>query len=368
MPHLLLLETDTALNSTFLALARQMNFSAITARTPDEALIRYHQKIPDALLFGPNISALQAQDLSRRVGLDAVESYTLPALSGSERHDHAQLRTLLEQLKSKYRNEAPGSWACQTEQHYDFGEFVGRSAPMEKLYTQLSKVSRTELPVLLIGESGTGKELAARAVHRCSSRRQQAYVPINCSAISEQLIESELFGHEKGSFTGADRHRQGYFELADKGTLFLDEITEMPIEAQTKLLRALENGEYMKVGGDQLIKHDARIIAATNRSPMRAIEEKKLREDLYYRLGVFPILIPPLRDRGDDAVLIAQHFIEQMNEEHQQNRSLSLASVKKIEHYHWPGNIRQLRNVLLRSYVMSNQDQIDINLDSDPLP
>ncbi len=364
MPHLLLLETDSAFISLFLALARQMNFSAIAANTPEDILIRYHQKTPDALLFGPSVSALQAQDLSRRIGLDAVESYTLHAYSGSTRQDQAQLRTLLEQLKAKYQN---GACAFQAEQHHDFGEFVGCSAPMKKLYEEISKVASTDLPVLLIGESGTGKELAARAIHRCSARKEQAYVPINCSAISEQLIESELFGHEKGSFTGAERNRQGYFELADQGTLFLDEITEMPIDAQTKLLRALENGEYMKVGGDKLIKHDARIIAATNRPPMRAIEDKKLREDLYYRLGVFPIQIPPLRERGDDAVLIVQHLVEQLNQEHQQNRSLSLASMKEIERYHWPGNIRQLRNAVLRSYVMSNSDQVEINMEADPM-
>lgn len=363
MPHLLLLETDPAFISLFLALARQMNFSAIAAATPEAALIRYHQKTPDALLFGPGASALQAQELSRRIGVETLESYTLPILDNAD-DEQVQLRRLLEQLKAKHQN---GSWTCQTIQHYDFAEFVGRSAPMEKLYNEISKVARTDLPVLLIGESGTGKELAARAIHRCSARKDHAYVPINCSAISEQLIESELFGHEKGSFTGAERNRQGYFELADQGTLFLDEITEMPIDAQTKLLRALENGEYMKVGGDQLIKHDARIIAATNRPPMRAIDDKKLREDLYYRLGVFPIQIPPLRERGDDAVLIAQHLVEQLNQEHLQNKSLSLASMKEIKHYHWPGNIRQLRNALLRSYVLSNTDQVDINMEADPM-
>ncbi|WP_236779494.1 sigma-54 interaction domain-containing protein [Alcaligenes faecalis] len=341
-----------------------MNFSAIAANTPEDILIRYHQKTPDALLFGPNVSALQAQDLSRRIGLDAVESYTLHAYSGSDRQDQAQLRSLLEQLKAKYQT---GPCDVQTEQHHDFAEFIGCSAPMKKLYNEISKVARTDLPVLLIGESGTGKELAARAIHRCSARKNQAYVPINCSAISEHLIESELFGHEKGSFTGAERNRQGYFELADQGTLFLDEVTEMPIDAQTKLLRALENGEYMKVGGDQLIKHDARIIAATNRPPMRAIEDKKLREDLYYRLGVFPIQIPPLRERGDDAVLIAKHLVEQLNQEHQQNRSLSLASMQEIERYHWPGNIRQLRNAILRSYVMSSGDHVEINMEADPM-
>ncbi len=364
MPHLLLLETDSAFISLFLALARQMNFSAIAASTPEDILIRYHQKTPDALLFGPSVSALQAQDLSRRIGLDAVESYTLHAYSGSDRQDQAQLRSLLEQLKAKYQT---GPCDVQTEQHHDFAEFVGCSAPMKKLYNEISKVARTDLPVLLIGESGTGKELAARAIHRCSARKNQAYVPINCSAISEHLIESELFGHEKGSFTGAERNRQGYFELADQGTLFLDEVTEMPIDAQTKLLRALENGEYMKVGGDQLIKHDARIIAATNRPPMRAIEDKKLREDLYYRLGVFPIQIPPLRERGDDAVLIAKHLVEQLNQEHQQNRSLSLASMQEIERYHWPGNIRQLRNAILRSYVMGSGDHVEINMEADPM-
>lgn len=363
MPHLLLLETDLEFITAFLALARQLGFSAITAKSMQDALIRYHQKVPDAIVLGPGAGPLEERELKEKIGDAAPAIYTVAPPGESAAQAQTQLRELLERLRAQHRVGHPCSSDCSPNAACDFAEFIGRSPAMQKLYNEIRKVARTDLPVLLIGESGTGKELAARAIHRCSTRSEHAYVPINCSAISGQLIESELFGHEKGSFTGADRQRQGYFEQANNGTLFLDEVTEMPVEAQTKLLRALENGEYMKVGGSELHKCNTRIIAATNRSPSRAIKDNKLREDLYYRLGVFPIKIPPLRDRGEDAILIARHLVDELNKEHGHHRELSVACLEKIAHYRWPGNIRELRNAVLRSYIMSNTDQIDINLE-----
>lgn len=363
MPHLLLLETDTEFIAAFLALARQLNFTAIAASNLQDALIRYHQKAPDAIVLGPGASRQHQQDLQKQLGAGAPDIYTLAPPGKPMAETFAQVRPLLEQLQAPHPVGHPLSSTCPPDTACDFAEFIGRSPAMQKLYNEIRKVARTDLPVLLVGESGTGKELAARAIHCGSLRKEHAYIPINCSAISGQLIESELFGHEKGSFTGAERQRQGYFALADQGTLFLDEVTEMPIEAQTKLLRTLENGEYMKVGGSELLKCDVRIIAATNRSPGRAVKDNKLREDLYYRLGVFPIKIPPLRDRGEDAVLIARHVVDELNREHQRTRELTPASLEKIMQYRWPGNIRELRNAVLRSYILSSTDQVEINVE-----
>src|SRR5213078_3608500 len=190
-----------------------------------------------------------------------------------------------------------------------YGHLLGSSGPMQKLYDQLGRVAPTSATVLLVGESGTGKELAAQTIHEVSRRKRAPFLPLNCGAVSPQLIESELFGHEKGSFTGADRQHKGYFERAHGGTLFLDEITEMPQELQVKLLRVLETGRFMRVGSTVSQESDVRIIAATNRLPHQAVAAGKLREDLLYRLNVFPIDLPPLRDRISDVELLANHFL-----------------------------------------------------------
>lgn len=235
-----------------------------------------------------------------------------------------------------------------------FGRLMGSSTAMQMVYDQVARVAPTSATVLLTGESGTGKEVVATTIHELSRRRKQSFLPINCGAISPQLIESELFGHEKGSFTGAVRDHRGYFERAHGGTLFLDEITEMPIELQVKLLRVLETRFFTRVGSDREIETDVRIIAATNRPPEEAVKRGYLREDLLYRLQVFPIHLPPIRERGEDIGLLANFFLDELNESEGTVKRFSASALDALSKHHWPGNLRELRNVVYRSFIMAN--------------
>jgi two-component system, NtrC family, response regulator AtoC len=235
-----------------------------------------------------------------------------------------------------------------------FGQLWGRSLPMQKVYDQVARVAPTVVNVLLVGESGTGKEVVAQTIHDLSRRRTQPFLAVNCGAISPQLIESELFGHEKGSFTGAMRQHRGFFERSHGGTLFLDEITEMPLDLQVKLLRVLETGAFMRVGSDELFETDVRIVAATNRQPLEAVGSGKLREDLYYRLNVFQVLLPPLRDRLDDVDLLAPHFLAGLNSSEGTTKRFAPGAIERLKQYHWPGNVRELRNVVQRAAIMSD--------------
>jgi len=240
-----------------------------------------------------------------------------------------------------------------------FGHLWGRSAPMRRVYEQIARVAGTAVTVFITGESGTGKEVVARTVHDLSRRRAKPFLAVNCGAISPHLIESEIFGHEKGSFTGADRQHQGFFERASGGTLFLDEITEMPLDLQVKLLRVLETGTFMRVGSTQTLETDVRMIAATNRSPLQAVASGKLREDLLYRLNVFPIHLPALRQRADDVPLLAAHFVEQISEREGTPKRFSAQAMQRLARYEWPGNVRELRNVVYRAYVMALENTIE---------
>jgi DNA-binding NtrC family response regulator len=239
-----------------------------------------------------------------------------------------------------------------------FGHMVGRSDAMRRVYDQIARVAATSVTVLVTGESGTGKELVARTVHDLSRRRARPFLAVNCGAISPHLIESEIFGHERGSFTGADRQHLGFFERAHGGTLFLDEITEMPVSLQVKLLRVLETGTFMRVGSTTPLQADVRVIAATNRDPARAVADGVLREDLYYRLNVFPIELPPLRSRTEDLPLLAQHFLREMGEREGTCKHLSAAAAARLAAQRWPGNVRELRNALQRAWVMTPGEEI----------
>jgi DNA-binding NtrC family response regulator len=232
---------------------------------------------------------------------------------------------------------------------------LGNSEPMRRLYHLVARVAPTHASVLLVGESGTGKELVAHNLHRRSRRRNQAMIAINCGAIPENLIESELFGHEKGAFTGAARTRKGVFERAHGGTLFLDEITEMPIQLQVRLLRVLETGRVTRVGGEEEIAVDVRVIAATNREPAEAVADDRLRRDLLYRLSVFPIHLPPLRDRGDDVVLLAEHFLSQHNRAEGTAKRFAPDTIERLQSLSWPGNVRQLKNVIFRAFILADE-------------
>lgn len=242
-----------------------------------------------------------------------------------------------------------------------FGHLLGNSPVMQRLYDQCARVGPTSASVLLIGESGAGKELVAQTIHGLSRRKSQPFLPLNCGAVSPQLIESELFGHEKGSFTGADRQHRGFFERAHRGTLFLDEVTEMRPDLQVKLLRVLETGTFMRVGTNDPIATDVRLIAATNRNPEKAVADGQLREDLYHRLNVFPIHLPPLRERGTDIELLAQHFLDNFNAEEGATKRFTPAAVAALYAHSWPGNVRELKNYVQRAFIMAD-DLIDIDL------
>jgi transcriptional regulator with PAS, ATPase and Fis domain len=209
--------------------------------------------------------------------------------------------------------------------------------------------------MLAVGESGAGKEVVARAVHERSNRRQGPFIAVNCGAIAPTLIESELFGHEKGGFTGALEQKAGYFEQAQSGTLFLDEVTEMPLEMQIKLLRVLESRTFQRVGGDTLLVSDVRILAATNRDPMDAVRSGHLREDLLYRLAVFPLQIPPLRERTEDIVPLARHFLAEFNAMEQTDKTFSPGTLERLVRYDWPGNVRELKNAVYRAYILADK-------------
>ncbi|MFT4861118.1 MAG: DNA-binding NtrC family response regulator [Pseudohongiellaceae bacterium] len=250
----------------------------------------------------------------------------------------------------------PGTSAeAVVESHLDqFGLLVGSSAQMRKLYRVIRKAASSTASVLIVGESGCGKELVANTLHMMSERSEASFISINCGAISPELIESELFGHVKGAFTGATSDRIGVFEQADAGTLFLDEVTEMPIDHQVKLLRVLETGEYKKVGSSKTQSTSARIISATNREPAEAIDNDLFREDLYYRLAQFPIRVPTLRDRGDDIVGLAKHFLAHRNAQEKSAKEISTDSIAKIQAHDWPGNVRELMHAIERAFMLAN--------------
>jgi formate hydrogenlyase transcriptional activator len=240
-----------------------------------------------------------------------------------------------------------------------FSEFISTSEVMVKILKKTELVARTDSTVLITGETGTGKELLARAVHNGSSRRDRPMVKVNCSALPANLIESELFGHEKGAFTGATAQKTGRFELADGGTIFLDEIGDMPLNLQAKLLRVLQEGEFERIGNPNTIKIDARIIAATNRNLENAIKNGEFREDLFYRLNVFPINSPPLRERKEDIPYLVSHFCGKLGSKvGKEILSVNQKVLDQLSEYHWPGNVRELENVIERAIIISANNSL----------
>jgi Nif-specific regulatory protein len=247
----------------------------------------------------------------------------------------------------------------ELKEKYDFSHIVGNSNAMKVVYEQISQVAKSNATVLLRGESGTGKEMIANAIHYNSLRSKKPFIKINCAAIPETLIEAELFGHEKGAFTGADRAKKGRFELADGGTLFLDEIGDLPLQTQIKLLRVLQEREFERLGGTESIKANIRLITATNKNLEEAIINGEFREDLYYRLNVFSIFLPPLRERKSDILLLAEHFLEKYEIEHNKRiRRISTPAIDMLMSYHFPGNVRELENAMERAVLVCDANVI----------
>ncbi|PYP86558.1 MAG: transcriptional regulator [Blastocatellia bacterium AA13] len=248
----------------------------------------------------------------------------------------------------------------QLRQYGAFGELIGSSQSMREIYTLIEQVASSSASVLITGESGTGKEVVARTIHKLSPRADQAFIAINCAAVPESLMESELFGHEKGAFTGAADRRIGCFELAHNGSLLLDEIAEMPFLLQAKLLRVLEDKSVRRLGATKEMTVNVRVLAATNKDPFAAVKNATLREDLLYRLNVITIKLPPLRDHRDDVPLLAQHMVDELSRRHERPaRLVSSQAMETLLNYHWPGNVRELRNVIERAVVICDQEQLE---------
>ena len=274
-----------------------------------------------------------------------------------------ELSNALDEVKIlKEKLEAENNYLLQElQQKHHFQEIITQSNVFKTVLKKVEQVAPTQATVLVLGESGTGKELLARAIHKLSTRSEKTLVKLNCAALPATLIESELFGHEKGAFTGAIQSRVGRFELANQGTLFLDEVGELPLDTQAKLLRILQEGELERVGSSKTLKIDVRIIAATNKDLQQEIQKGNFREDLFYRLNVFPILNPPLRDRKEDIPILVQHFLKKYK--NQIGKSFSGISKKSLNHlyaYDWPGNIRELENVIERSMIISSGSKLQI--------
>ncbi len=275
--------------------------------------------------------------------------------------DYTKLKVILETAEQEIAlRQESRRLDQQLEKGAGFGKLIGTSRPMREIYELLSNISSSDASVIITGESGTGKELAARTIHDLSTRGKGPFIAINAAAIPENLLESEVFGHEKGSFTGATAARAGCFELANHGTLFLDEIVEMPIALQPKLLRVLEDRRVRRVGGSQEMQVDVRVLAASNQEPTKAIENKKLREDLFYRLNVFTVALPPLRQHKADIPLLARAFIQEFNNKHNsQVESCRAETLDLLNEYSWPGNVRELRNILERAVILAKGPWIE---------
>jgi len=376
MTHALIVEDDAAAADTLAALVANEQFTVATANTLDAARRAIAAQPPDIVLVdlhlpdGSGFELFDDPELTTRsevvllAGHPTVETSIQALRLGATDYLSKPVNVKhLQSILARYRKPASigdevAAMSAECDRSGRFGLMWGRSPAMRRIYQQLSRVAPSSVTVLIAGESGTGKELAARTVHDLSRRREKPFLALNCGAIAPNLIESEIFGHEKGSFTGADRQRIGYFERADGGSLFLDEITEMPLDLQVKLLRVLENGTFRRVGSTDDLAADVRIIAATNRVPEQAVTQGKLREDLLYRLNVFPITMPPLHARGDDVVLIATQFIDELIRREGGPKRLSPEALRRLANYRWPGNVRELRNAIQRAYLMTTEPLI----------
>jgi len=373
MPHALAVDDDPNFLSALAELIEGQGFTTNTACTLRDARAQVSHRTPDVALVdlylpdGSGIDLLKdlelgaATEVVLMTGHADVESAVQALRLGASDYltkplDIGRLKSILANVASVQPAASQAAAVEEAQEPDRLGLLLGASAPMQALYEMMIRVAPTDASVFFIGESGTGKDLAAQTLHHLSRRSKAPFLPLNCGAISPTLIESELFGHERGSFTGAARRHKGYFERSHTGTLFLDEITEMPYELQVKLLRVLETGIVARIGGDQPVDVDVRVVAATNRDPQKAVNEGKLREDLLYRLQVFPIYMPPLRDRGDDVLLLAEYFLGQLNERQGTAKKLSEESLERLMSHSWPGNVRELKNIVHRAFIMADEE------------
>ncbi|AKC70793.1 sigma-54-dependent transcriptional regulator [Pandoraea oxalativorans] len=377
MPYILIVEDDADTRDMLRALVQSQQLHCDAVSTLGEARERSAARVPDLVLTDLVLPDGSGMDLLSE--FPQAASVEVVLMTG-----HASLETAIDALRrgaadylvkpinvqrlngiiarvprtDELRGEIL-TLRAQLQELGRFGRMLGNSPPMKEVYRSIGRVAPSEASVFLMGESGTGKELAAQTVHDLSLRRKGPFVAINCGAIAANLVESEMFGHDRGSFTGADRQHKGFFERADGGTLFLDEVTEMPPESQVKLLRVLETGKLMRLGSTQEINVDVRIIAATNINPEAAVADGRFRLDLYHRLNVFPITLPPLRERGGDIQMLAKSFLTSLSETDGRPMWFSDETLDALSTYDWPGNVRELRNLVHRAHILNDGDVIE---------
>ena len=371
--RVLIVEDDTSARVGLEQLVKSWGFLAESAGDGEEALDKvtsFRPAIVISDLVMPRLDglgllrALQAQGADVTTLLLTAQGTVETAVEAMKEGaydyltkpvDIQRLKILLDKIVERLETlREVKSLRRQLREHGTFGSMIGNSSEMRKIYSVVEQAAPTSASVLITGESGTGKELVAQTIHQLSARAAFPFVAINCAAIPETLLESEIFGHEKGAFTGAADRRQGCFELADRGTLFLDEIGEMTPATQVKLLRVLQERRFRRLGGRNEQAVDVRVIAATNVDPAEAVAKGKLREDLYYRLNVFALSLPPLRDRKDDLPLLVQAFVTEFNTRNQKAiAGVDQQAMRMVEQYNWPGNVRELRNVVERATILA---------------
>ena len=373
-----IVDDDTGTRESLKNLIRSAGLSAQTFSSAQEFLAAERPKTPSCLLLDVQLPGLSGLDLQRELAkagvkipiifitghgdiptsVRAIKAGALEFLTKPvNREDllHAIQQAIARDHTARQPNGDTGT--------HNFEEIVGTSAALTAVLKQVEVVAPTESTVLILGETGTGKELIARAIHTTSSRSRRPFVKLNCAAIPTGLLESELFGHEKGAFTGAIAQRIGRFDLADGGTVFLDEVGEIPLELQTKLLRVLQEREFERLGSTRTLRTDARLIAATNRELQKMVEQQKFREDLFYRLNVFPIHVPALRERSEDIPLLVNHFAQRFAR--QMNRTIETIpaeTMAALTRYPWPGNIRELQNLIERAVILSHGPVLQVPL------
>jgi DNA-binding NtrC family response regulator len=381
MLDILIVEDDRASREAMLEWVKANGLEGRAANDLDEGRREIRERLPDLALLDLELPDGNGLELLRELG--AAHETEVVMISGRATVDSAiealrhGARDFLTKPLEMHRLEAIVKGLARTaalrrevrslrselRELGRFGDLVGVSPAMQAVYDAIERVAPTDETVFLTGPTGTGKEVAAATIHYLSHRSSGAFVPVNCGAVPDNLLESEFFGHERGAFTGADRRHQGYFERADGGTLFLDEITEMQMDMQVKLLRVVETSKVTRVGGARELGVDVRIIAATNRDTDAAVRDGKLRRDLLYRLLVFPIGMPPLSERAGDVVLLARTFLERLNREHETTKEFTDAALARIGGHDWPGNVRELANAVRRAFVLA-----ETHIDTEHLP
>lgn len=364
-----------------LKLILKKDYDVLLAKDAEEAFLQIKEQTPDVILLDiilPDQDGLRVLEKIKKNDSDsiiimitatktvktAVEAMKLGAFDYiTKPFDVDELRLIVSRALSTQALQKEVQYLREeVDRSFGFGDLIGKSKAMREIFSLVRQVADSKSTILVMGESGTGKELVSRAIHFHSNRKTQPFVTINCAAIPETLIESELFGHERGAFTHAIEKKLGRFEIAHQGTLFLDEIGELSLTTQAKILRFLQEREFNRVGGSKTIKVDVRLITATNKDPNQLIKQGRFREDLYYRINVVPIVLPPLRDRREDIPLLLDHFIQKFNSENNKHvKGVSEESLAILMDYDWPGNVRELENLIERAVTLTSNGYIQPN-------